>query len=185
MRRDRREDLRLLDPSCAGALTVHQHRHEDGLGATRRHRSAAGLRDVHEIADQRRSECDPRVERGVQDVGQQVDDHDHDREDEGHGLDDREVALQDRVDHELADARQGVDLLDDERAADEEADADGEHGDRRDDRVAEAVADEHPPLGQPLRARGRDVVGLEDLEQARTQAADEDRDQSERHRQRR
>ena len=42
-----------------------------------------------------------------------------------HGLDDREVALQDRVDHQLADARQGVDLLDDERAADEEADADG------------------------------------------------------------
>ena len=46
------------------------------------------------------------------DVGQQVDEHDHDREDEGHGLHDGEVALEDRVEHQLADARQGVDLLD-------------------------------------------------------------------------
>ena len=43
------------------------------------------------------------------------------------------------------------------------------------DRVAQRVADEHAALRQPLRARRRDVVGLEHLEQARAQAADQDR----------
>ena len=36
------------------------------------------------------------------------------------------------------------DLLDDEGAADEEADVDAEHGDRRDDGVAQHVPDEQP-----------------------------------------
>ena len=95
--------------------------------------------------------------------------------DERHGLHDREVALEDRVDHQLADARQGEDLLDDERAADEVGDVDAEHRDGRDDRVPQRVPDEHAALGEPLRARGRDVVRLEHLEQARAQAADQDR----------
>ena len=51
-----------------------------------------------------RSACD--------DVGEQVDEHDQHREHERHRLHDREVALEDRVDHQLADARQGEDLLD-------------------------------------------------------------------------
>ena len=53
------------------------------------------------------------------------------------------------------------------------------------DRVPERVADEHAPLGQPLRARGRDVVRLEHLEQRRAQAADQDRRDRERDGQRR
>ncbi len=70
---------------------------------------------------------------------------------------------------------QGEDLLDHERPADEVADVDAEHRDGRDDRVAERVLREHAPLRQALRARGRDVVRLEHLEQARAQAADQDR----------
>ena len=70
---------------------------------------------------------------------------------------------------------QGEDLLDHERRADQERDVDSEHGDHRDHRVSEGVPHEHAPLWKPLRARSYDVVGLEDLEQARPQAADEDR----------
>ena len=95
------------------------------------------------------------------------------------------VALEDRVDHQLADARQRVDLLDHERAADEIADVDAEHGDGRDDRVAERVTHEHARLRQALRARGGHVFRLEHLEQARAQAADQDRRDPERDRQRR
>ena len=75
---------------------------------------------------------------------------------------------------------QGEDLLDDERAADEEADGDASTVTIEMIAVAERVADEHAPLRQPFRPRRRDVVGLEDLEQARAQAADEDRGDPER-----
>src|SRR3954447_8101370 len=70
----------------------------------------------------------PRVEQRVDDVGREVDQHDHHREDECHRLHDGEVALEDRVDHQLADARHREDLLDHERAPDQEADVDAEDG---------------------------------------------------------
>ena len=48
-----------------------------------------------------------------------------------------------------------------------------------------AWRDEHPPLGDALGAGGGDVVGLEHVEQAGAQAADQDRRDEQRHRQRR
>ncbi len=84
-------------------------------------------------------EAHARIEQGVGDVGQEVDEHDDDPRRRGSRLDDREVAMEDRVDHQLADSGDGEDLLDDERAADEEADVDAEDRDGRDDRVAERV----------------------------------------------
>ena len=91
-------------------------------------------------------------------------------------LHDREVALEDRVDHQLADAGQREHLLDDERAADQEADVHAEHADGRDDaRFAARGGCSDAPLGDALRAGGGDVVRLEHLQQARPQAADQDR----------
>src|SRR6266700_3606817 len=87
-------------------------------------------------------EPDSRVECRVGQVGEQVDQHDEHSEDEGHPLHDREVALEDRVDHQLADAGDREDALDDHRSADQVADVDAEHGDRGDHRVAQHVPQE-------------------------------------------
>lgn len=50
--RERGEYLRTLDAPGPGALAAHQHRHEDRLGSSRRHRPAVKLRgrSVHEVA---------------------------------------------------------------------------------------------------------------------------------------
>ena len=47
----RREDLRPFDASGPGSLAAHEHRHEDRLGATRRHRAPALGRRVDEGGD--------------------------------------------------------------------------------------------------------------------------------------
>ena len=52
------------------------------------------------------------------------------------GLDDGEVAVEDRVKQQRAETVQIEDLFDDDRAADEEGDVDSEQGQRRDERVA-------------------------------------------------
>src|SRR4051794_21645797 len=103
----------------------------------------------------------PWIEHGVDDVRDQVDQHHQDREHQRDALDDGEVALQDRVDHQAADPGQGEHLLDHQRAADEVGDVQAEHGDHGDDAVAHRVADDDAPLGDPLGAGGGDVVGLQ------------------------
>src|ERR1700730_2405579 len=82
------------------------------------------------VHSQARSRVEPhsRVKRDVGHVGEQVDQNHQHAVDEGDRLDDGEVALEDRVDHQAAEAGDGEDLLHDEGAADEVADVDAEHG---------------------------------------------------------
>ncbi len=49
MRGHRREDLGPLDTARPSALAVHEHRHEDRLGAARGHGPSAALGEVQEV----------------------------------------------------------------------------------------------------------------------------------------
>src|SRR5262245_59550568 len=89
-------------------------------------------------------EPDSRIEGRVGHVSGQIHQHDEYSEYEGHTLDDREVPLEDRIDHELPDAGDREDVLDDDRAANQEANVDAKHRDSGNDRVAEHVPQEQP-----------------------------------------
>src|SRR5450755_3137742 len=85
----------------------------------RRHASAAG-----ETLRRRGASCalaiaDAGVEPAIEQVGDQVEEDDEAREDEGHGHDHRRVVAQDRVDQERADAGHAEDLLGDDGAAED------------------------------------------------------------------
>ena len=82
---------------------------------------------------------DPGVEHPVEQVDDQVDDHEAagQREDVGH--DEREVELLDGLDGQVSDPAPGEDRLDDDRAAEQVADVEPEDRDQRDRGVLERV----------------------------------------------
>ena len=51
VRRLGRQDLRTVDAARPGPLAVHEHRHQDRLGAPRGHRAAAAVREVRQRPD--------------------------------------------------------------------------------------------------------------------------------------
>ena len=83
------------------------------------------------------------------------------------------IAVADRAHHQIADTRQGEDVLDDDRAADEIAELDADHGDEGNQRVAQDVTGNDLPLGQPLGAGDQDEFLRHRLQDARTQIARE------------
>src|SRR3954471_6911857 len=119
--------------------------------------------------------ADSRVDDGVQDVHDQVRDDDEERAEQDRALDHREVAVLDRVVCEPADARDVEDGLGEDRAAEQHPDVDAGRGHERRDRAADAVAQHHAPLPQPLRAGGADVVLRHRLDQVAAQEPRVDR----------
>jgi hypothetical protein len=111
----------------------------------------------------------------VDDVGEQVDQDDEEGEHERRPLDDRVVACRHRVHEEPADARNGEDVLDQNRAADQEREIDAEDDDERNDRVAEDVPAQDGEPADPLDPRGVDEVAGKDRQRACTEGPDEDR----------
>src|SRR3954462_2725498 len=101
---------------------------------------------------------DPRIEEGVGEVAHEVDDHVDAREQQDHPLDDRVVALRDRVDDEAADPRDVEDRLGDDDAADKKRDADADHGHDRDAGVLQRVLQQHRPGRDALGLGGADVI---------------------------
>src|SRR5512132_74736 len=105
------------------------------------------------------------VEERVRDVDDEVRDDDEERAEEHGALDRREIGVDDRVVGEATDARDVEDRLREDGAAQEEPEVQpGDRHDRR-ERGPEAVAEDHPPLGQPLRPSRADVVLTHDLDQ--------------------
>src|SRR5581483_11341114 len=90
--------------------------------------------------------ADPRVEHGVEQIDEEVDQHVAHCDDQHGALDHEVVADEDRLDGEAADARQGEDDLDDEGAADQPADL--ETGDRDEGEAGgpQGVAEQDVPL---------------------------------------
>src|SRR5437879_11751071 len=80
-----------------------------------------------------------RSDQAVREIGEQVRDQRERRHDDEVAHDYRVVALEHRLDHELAHARDGEDRLDDHAAADETRERESQHRHDRQQRVAERV----------------------------------------------
>src|SRR5688572_31582009 len=111
------------------------------------------------------------AEAGVEDDIERVDGEVHERDQQGdgqdHALEHRVVAVDDRVHRELAHAGPREDLLGDDRAPQQDAELHAEHGDGRDQGVADRVAHDNTELAQPLAPRRADVVASQLLQQLR------------------
>src|SRR5688572_32856715 len=94
---------------------------------TRRWRRTAETTAVSPPSISSTAMADPRIEHGVEHVDDEVHDHEARGHEQHHALQDDEVAGVDGADQEPADARQGKDGLDDQRAADQAADVDAGH----------------------------------------------------------
>ena len=107
--------------------------------------------------------ADARVEQGIGEVDEEVD------QDHQHGADDddadqqRRVAPGDRLLRQPPEARNGKDALDDDAAAEHGRGLQAEHGDQRQQRVARDVAQHDAPARQPLGARGEREILAPDL----------------------
>ena len=91
-------------------------------------------------------------------------------------LDDRVVAVEDRVDERVADTRQAEDDLDDRRAAHQDPHLEPDDGDDRDQGVPERVPRDHDLALHPFRARRAHVVLPEHLQHRGADHAHHDRE---------
>src|SRR6185437_1424560 len=107
---------------------------------------------------------DPWVNCGVQQVGEQADDHHEHGEHDDDAFEYGEVAGLDRLEELLADAGQAEDLLHDDGPTEQRPDVQRHHGDQAEHRVRGRVPQQHPPAGQALGVRGHYVVLIELLE---------------------
>ena len=118
---------------------------------------------------------DARIERGVQQVDEEVEDDEGDRGHQDAALDHREVPAGDGVERQLADARPVEDRLDDHRPGEEEAELEPDERDQRQRGDLQAVDEEHPPLGDAACPRRPDEVLALRLQERLTDGADENR----------
>ena len=107
-------------------------------------------------------EVDPRVKQCVHDVGEDADDDHEQRDEQRDALDGREVAGEDRVDHERSEPGNREHVLDDQRPADQVAEVDADDRDSRYRRVAQHVDAEERGAGHALGAGRADVFRAED-----------------------
>src|SRR5215469_5134002 len=94
--------------------------------------------------------ANPWVERTVEQIGEQVGEDYGDAEDEHDALDDRDVAVADRLQQLMADAGHGEDLLDDHRRADQGREIEADDREQSDEGIAQRVAGEDVPLADAL-----------------------------------
>src|SRR5690606_34198555 len=99
-----------------------------------------------------------RIDEGGDDVGQQVAQHDGGGRHHRDPHDDRNVNALDRLPGQLADAGPAEHAFHDDQPAHEDADVDADHGDDRQDRVRQGMADQDATAGQALGAGGADVI---------------------------
>jgi len=118
--------------------------------------AAAGCDRRHALRQGRRRHLrglDPRIERHVDQVHQQVGQHGGQRKHDQARLDDRVVAGDDRVDQHPAEAGPAEDQLDRDRAGQSGEDGKAETGRDGKERVAQRVPVDGAPFPQPFRTR--------------------------------
>src|SRR2546426_10781316 len=93
---------------------------------------------------------DAGIEDGIERVHGEIDENDRGDDDEVDALDDRIVALGDRLEEEAPKPGQPEDRLDDDGAAEDLRDLDAEHGEHGDEGVLQAVLEDHGALAEPL-----------------------------------
>src|SRR4051812_18856174 len=125
----------------------------------------------------RHATAHPRIHDGVDDVDDEV--HHHVRQGDQHdrGLHDEVIALEDRRDGQVADARQGEDHLHDEGAADQRAGVEPRHRDEREGGRPEGVPEKDPAGRQAFRFGHGDEVLLQRRHQVAAQDPEVHRDQ--------
>lgn len=114
-----------------------------------------------------------RIDEQVEDVEDEIHDHEPHGGRDDHALHDGRVAVLHGVDHQLPHPRQREDRLDDDRAAEQIADAQAEHGERIDERVAEHIAADDHDRRQAAADSRPYVVLVELLDHGRTDDAGE------------
>ncbi|EFP02271.1 hypothetical protein CRE_29408 [Caenorhabditis remanei] len=92
---------------------------------------------------------DSRIEPRVGEVGEVVEDHDRDRDDEEAALEHRVVAVEHGFVERASDAGPGEDDLDEDRAAHDAAERERDHRHRGQHRVAHRVGADDPAAGEP------------------------------------
>ena len=127
----------------------------------------------------------PRVDRGIGEVDEEGDEDHREDQQHHHALDHDQVALADRLEHQPAEAGQEEDVLDDDRAGEQEGELQPDDGQHRDQRVAERVPAQRLAAGQPLGAGGADEVLAERVDQRRAHHPRQDRGLRQRQRDRR
>src|SRR5205814_4467345 len=95
-------------------------------------------------------EVDSGIQVAIQQVHDDVDADEEDRDDKNGALHQRVVALEDRSEEHPADARDGEDLLDDDRPAQQLTDLDAEQRDDHDEPVLEHMPPHHETWCQAL-----------------------------------
>src|SRR6516165_6416972 len=90
------------------------------------------------------------IDIGVEDVDDQIDQHDHDPGLHDDALHEREVALKDALIEEPSDTRPSEDHLDDHSRIDHDHEVDAGQGEHRDQRVLEGVHGQHDIARQAL-----------------------------------
>ena len=100
-------------------------------------------------------------------VRDQVEQHDPDREHEYDRLDHRQVAVVDGLGQRAAEPRILEHVLDDDDAPKQPSEHDPRALDRRQQRVAQRMADDHDPRRHPLQPRHRDVFRAQHVDHRR------------------
>src|SRR5205823_5614648 len=104
------------------------------------------------------------IDVGVEDVDRQVDQDDHDAGLHHDALHQREVALEDALVEEPADAGPGEDHFDDDRGVDHHDKIDPGQGQDRDQCVLEGVHRDHDVARQAFQSRQLDVLAAQHFE---------------------
>src|SRR6266576_2510992 len=116
-------------------------------------------------------EADSGIQVAIQQVHKNVECHEEDRDREDSSLNECVIPLHDRGEEHAADARDGEDLLDDDRASEELADLDAEERHHHDQPVLEHMPSQHEPRPQALCSRGADIVSAQHVEHRRARHA--------------
>src|SRR5437899_5649699 len=140
--------------------------------ATHRHSKAA----APEWQSARSSRAQPRIEQCIEDVGQQSEADIEHGEHQHHRLHDRKIILGDALPAEIADAMHREHGLDDDRAAQHEAELD--RGDRHDGNggVAQRMLEDDARPRQAFCARGADIIRGHRLDHSRARQPRQRRD---------
>src|SRR5260221_4601839 len=117
------------------------------------------------------------VQHEIQDIDGGVDDEDDDAIGQRDALDERQIVVAHRVDHQAADAGIGVDHLDEEGAAEHEAGLDADQAERRQRGVLQRVAPQDAAAADTAQPRQRDVILEIGVDEAGAQDAHDERRQ--------
>lgn len=107
------------------------------------------------------------IEHGVENINDEVDEHEGCSKQENRAVDQRVVSITDGLEGEAPHTWPGKDALGEDCATQEEAGLQTDHGHDGNQRISQSVLEDNGEPAEPLRSRGSNVIGLQDLEHPR------------------